>query len=249
MKVLLVAVALSLLVFSSLWSQVHGTTIAIFCDDDSIVVVTDSKLSRTDGSGLSNGFCKIRRIGACWWTVGGFYGSQDLGYDVWSIIDSVALTSHGLRDMADGFVRVDSIPLTNALRREWTMNQDVFYSMDRTNVLQAVFFFGIDQGRPRCYLRAFIRDTKRKFVTPRYLGEAWANDIKMQLIPYDLAKEFIDRHPKLRGADHLGIATRFVKYAIKNRPDQCGFPLDTIIIRKNGTISDHRRSTCRSSEY
>jgi hypothetical protein len=237
-----------LAVLSSSWAQEHGTAFALLRTPEAIYVAADSKLSWIDTTGAEGTTCKIRRIGATWYVMGGIYKFTATGYDAPALAHLALRGTGSVADKARDF-ESRAVPAVKSLLEHIGGKRQQIDSWDEVVAIPlTIFVFGFEGGAAAVSSREFVRTTpsgdaptvtvQRRDYGPTTRETVWLAS------PSNLSGGFVSEYPSWQSMEPSSMVKAFVEFAISKRPGTTGAPIDVIRIDRNGHRWLRRKTEC-----
>lgn len=237
-----------LLALASSWAQEHGTAFALLRTPDAIYVAADSKLSWLDTAGAEGSTCKIRRVGATWYVMGGIYKFTATGYDA-PALANLALRSPGtIANKARDFESRALPAIENLIDQMGGKRQQIDSWDEVASIPLTVFVFGFEGGAAAVSSREFVRaapsgDAPAVTVQRRDYGPNTRETVWLAS-PSNLSGAFVSEYPSWQSMEPPSMVKAFVEFAIRKRPGTTGAPIDIIRIDREGHRWLRRKTGC-----
>jgi hypothetical protein len=233
---------------ASAGAQEHGTAFALLRTPEAIYVAADSKLSWLDTTGADGSTCKIRRIGATWYVMGGIYKFTATGYDAPALANLALRGAGTVADKARDF-ESRAVPAVKSLLEQIGDKRQQVDSWDEVAAIPlTIFIFGFEGGAAVVSSRELVRsatsgDTPNVTVQRRDYGPNTRETVWLAS-PSNLSGGFVSEYPSWQSMEPSSMVKAFVEFAIRKRPGTTGAPIDIIRIDKNGHRWLRRKTEC-----
>jgi hypothetical protein len=230
------------------WAQEHGTAFALLRTPEAIYVAADSKLSWLDTTGAQGTTCKIRRIGATWYVMGGIYKFTATGYDAPALAQLALRGTGTVAEKARDFESRAVPAVKNLLEQTGEKRQQIDSWDEVATIPLTIFVFGFESGAAAVSSREFVRttpsgDTPTVTVQRRDYGPNTRETVWLAS-PSNLSGGFVSEYPSWQSMEPSSMVKAFVEFAIRKRPGTTGAPIDVIRIDKNGHRWLRRKTEC-----
>lgn len=126
--------------------EAHGTAAIMIWSPERVVLATDSKITHLKGEPPSQA-CKIRPVGKFFFAASGFYGRPGSDFDAWSAIAFAVRNAKTVPEAA-AISEKEILGRIKAVLERVESEDPVAYARAFRESLFAVFFVGVDSGRP-----------------------------------------------------------------------------------------------------
>lgn len=209
-----------------------GTSIAIIANKKEIVVAADSKVYGSDEK-----ICKIFKVGSVFWAMSGLMDNSATGYNVAEIVKESYVPGKSVEQLLKVFMKNVSVPLGETMIHYYHFPKR--FEIIRHNPLE-IAFWSFEGGTPVIAYVSYrvtvlgdhltVAPYDRQIVkcSDQRRADAIVLGVK------DRIPHYLETHPSW-WQNLAPSAHSFVAISIKESPQSVGYPINELIIHRDGT--------------